>query len=240
MNEVGRVSKIDPDRERLRLKKLYTAMSDGELESLGRDQGELTEWAREALRSEMLERGLEWREDPVENGAELPNDGNLLLVLRSYADVAKAAEDRAALQRVGIEAYFFGETAPGLPGLVNWVPSNGVRLLVCAAELAKSMEALGLDEHPEGDRSGDGTTHGAPPGTDGKPAILRAYRNITEAMVDRTALESAGIRCFLYDDNLIRLDWFVSDAVGGAKLVVSQKDALEARKILAAARPQGG
>jgi len=39
---------------------------------------------------------------------------------------------------------------------------------------------------------------------------------------------------------LIRLDWFVSDVVGGAKLVVSQKDAPEARKILAEARPQGG
>src|SRR5215831_2275168 len=111
-------------------------MSDGELESLGRDLGELTEWAREALCSEMLERGLEWRERPVEIGAELPNDGNLLLVLRSYADVAKAAEDRAALRRVGIEAHFYGETAPGLPGLVTWVPSNGVRLLVRAAELA--------------------------------------------------------------------------------------------------------
>src|SRR5262245_59853185 len=211
-------------------------MSDGELESLGRDQAELTEWAREALRSEMLERGLEWREDPVENGAELPSDGNLLLVLGSYADVAKAAEDRAVLKRAGIEAHFFGETAPGLPGLVNWVPSHGVRLLVRAAELAKSMEVLGADEQPEGHESGDGTTFLATAGRGGKPAILRVYRNITEAMVDRTALESAGIECFLYDDNLIRLDWFVSDAVGGAKLVVLQKDALEARKILAEAR----
>ena len=235
------MSKIDPDWERQRLEKLYAGMSDGELESLGRDPGALTEWARAALRSEMLERGLEWRDEPVdENGAELPNDGNLLLVLRSYADVAKAAEDRAALKRVGIEAHFFGETAPGLPGLVDWVPSNGVQLLVRAAELAKSMETLGPDEQSEGNESGDGTTRGAAPLRDGKPAILRVYRSLTEAMVDRSTLESAGIECFLYDDNLIRLDWFVSNAVGGAKLVVSQKDALEARKILAEARPQSG
>jgi hypothetical protein len=60
------------------------------------------------------------------------------------------------------------------------------------------------------------------------------------AMVDRYALESSGIGCFPYDDNLIRPDWFVSDAVGGAKLLVSQKDAPEARKILAETRPQGG
>ena len=32
----------------------------------------------------------------------------------------------------------------------------------------------------------------------------------------------------------------VSDALGGAKLVASQKDAPEARKILAEARAQGG
>jgi hypothetical protein len=57
----GKVSKIDPPREGQQLKKLYTGTSEGELESLGRDQGELTEWAREAPRSEMFERGLEWR-----------------------------------------------------------------------------------------------------------------------------------------------------------------------------------
>ena len=71
----------------------------------------------------------------------------------------------------------------------------------------------------------------------GKPVVLRTYRDITEAMVDRTALESAGIQCFLYDDNLIRLDWFVSNAIGGAKLVVSENDAADARKILDEARP---
>jgi hypothetical protein len=46
--------------------------------------------------------------------------------------------------------------------------------------------------------------------------------------------------CFLYDDNLIRMGWLVSGAVGGAKLFVSEKDAAEARKILDAARPPEG
>ena len=72
---------------------------------------------------------------------------------------------------------------------------------------------------------------------DAKPVVLRTYRDLTEAMVDRTALESAGIQCFLYDDNLIRLDWFVSNAIGGAKLVVSANDAADATKILAEKRP---
>ena len=101
------------------------------------------------------------------------------------------------------------------------------------------MELLGPEEQAEGAESGNAATLGGARERDGKPAILRVYRNITEAMVDRTALESAGIECFLYDDNLIRLDWFVSDAVGGAKLVVSHKDAAEARKILGETRPLG-
>jgi hypothetical protein len=75
------------------------------------------------------------------------------------------------------------------------------------------------------------------PEGDGRPVVLRTYRDITEAMVDRTALESAGIQCFLYDDNLIRLDWFVSNAIGGAKLVVSENEAADAEKILAEKRP---
>jgi len=47
-------------------RKRKLGMSDAELGSLGRDQGEPTEQAREVLRPEMLERGLEWPEDPVE------------------------------------------------------------------------------------------------------------------------------------------------------------------------------
>jgi hypothetical protein len=211
-------------------------MSEEELGSIGRNPRELTEYAREALHAEMLRRGLEWRESSIAS-LELPGDGNLLLVLRFYADMAKAAEDRAALKRAGIEAHFFGETASGPEGLVTWVPSNGVRLLVRAAELAKSMEVLGGSERAGADESGDAPKATEAGEKDGKPVILRTYRDITEAMVDRTALESAGIECFLYDDHLIRLDWFVSNAVGGAKIVVSRKDAAEAAKILAEVRP---
>lgn len=233
------VSTIDPDRERQRLEKLYAGMRDEELDSIGRSPLGLTEWAREALRAEMLQRGLEWREGPIGSSAELPGDGNVLFVLRFYADVAKAAEDRAVLKQAGIEAHFFGETAPGPEGLVTWVPANGVRLLVRATELAKSWEVLRGSELPETDESGDASKAKEAVEKDGKPMVLRTYRDVTQAMVDRTVLESAGIQCFLYDENLIRLDWFVSNAVGGAKIVVSENDAAEAAKILAEARALG-
>jgi hypothetical protein len=230
------VSKIDADRELQRLRKLYAGKSDGELEKIGRDPATLTEWARAAVRSEMLRRGLQWRQNRTESRPEMPDDDNVLLALRFYADASDAAKDKAALRQTGIEAYYFGENAPGAEGLITWVPSNGVHLLVRAAELAKSLDTLSENqgcnvEQPVAELEKPAVR------TEGKPVVLRRYRDITEAMVDRTVLESAGIRCFLYDDNLIRLDWFVSNAIGGAKLAVSENDAAEAAQILEEARP---
>jgi hypothetical protein len=68
-----------------------------------------------------------------------------------------------------------------------------------------------------------------------KPIVLRKYRDITEAMIDKTTLDSAGIDCVLYDDNLVRLDWFISNAIGGVKLVVPEDSAEEAANVLAEA-----
>ena len=68
-----------------------------------------------------------------------------------------------------------------------------------------------------------------------KPVVLRQYRDITEAMIDKTTLDSAGIECVLYDDNLVRLDWFISNAIGGVKLAVAENDAEEAAHVLAEA-----
>src|SRR5262245_16519707 len=107
-------------------------MSDGELEALGRDPGELTGWAQEALRAEMRERGLGWPEGPA-GGTALPGD----------------QED-----------------------------SQG-------HEAGAADEAENAAEKP------------------GNPVVLRTYRNVGQAMVDRTALESAGIACFLFDEHLI-------------------------------------
>lgn len=230
------MSKIDANRELQRLRKLYAGKSDGELEKIGRDPASLTEWGREALRSEMLKRGLAWREDRIEGRPEMPADDNVLLALRFYPDAADAAKDRAALKQAGIEAHYFGETAAGPEGLITWVPSNGVRLLVRAVDLAASLDMLG-ENRPAKVEPPVGSLEEPAVGLKGKPVVLRRYRDITQAMVDRTVLESAGIKCFLYDDNLIRLDWFVSNAIGGAKLAVSESDAAEAAQILEEARP---
>ena len=45
-------------------------------------------------------------------------------------------------------------------------------------------------------------------------------------------LEDADILCFLEDENVVRMDWLWSNAMGGIKLVVRKKDAEEAAKLL--------
>ena len=61
---------------------------------------------------------------------------------------------------------------------------------------------------------------------------VRRYRDLSEAMVARGVLESAGIYCFLRDENVVRMDWFYSNAVGGIGLQVDTKDEEEATKLL--------
>jgi len=58
-----------------------------------------------------------------------------------------------------------------------------------------------------------------------KLVTLRRYRDLSEAIVARGMLESAGIEVFLQDENLVRLDWQVSNFIGGIRLQVDEADA---------------
>ena len=61
---------------------------------------------------------------------------------------------------------------------------------------------------------------------------VRQFRDLPEALLAKGSLESAGIECFLADDNLVRLDWFISNFIGGIKLNVRAQDAGNAQKLL--------
>ncbi len=61
---------------------------------------------------------------------------------------------------------------------------------------------------------------------------VRQFRDLPEALLAKGCLESVGIECFLGDENLVRLDWFISNFIGGIKLNVRTADAESARKIL--------
>ncbi len=135
-------SKLGSSEERQRLRRVYEALSDGELERLAHEANSLTPEAKAALTLELSRRKI-------------------------------AAE---------IEAEHIGEQKP----------------------------------HPE---VRDLLT-------------IRQFRDLPEALLARTVLESAGIECFLGDDNLIRMDWLWSNLLGGIKLRVRQEDALVASRLL--------
>ena len=61
---------------------------------------------------------------------------------------------------------------------------------------------------------------------------VRRYRDLSEAIVGRTLLESAGIEAFIADEHLVRMDWFISNMVGGLRLQVDEQDEPAAREIL--------
>jgi hypothetical protein len=62
---------------------------------------------------------------------------------------------------------------------------------------------------------------------------LRRYRDLSEAIVAQSLLESAGIPVYLFDANLIRLDWQLSNLVGGIRLQVESADEAAALELLA-------
>jgi hypothetical protein len=61
---------------------------------------------------------------------------------------------------------------------------------------------------------------------------VRKFRDLPEALLAKGSLESAGIECHLADDNMVRMDWFISNLLGGVKLLVKPEDVEAAAEIL--------
>src|SRR6202165_2338883 len=61
---------------------------------------------------------------------------------------------------------------------------------------------------------------------------LRQVRDLPDALLAKGSLESAGIQAYLVDDNMIRMDWFISNLLCGIKLKVRAEDAEAAGEIL--------
>jgi hypothetical protein len=67
---------------------------------------------------------------------------------------------------------------------------------------------------------------------------VRRYRDLSEAIVGRATLESAGIFCFLQDENFLRLDWGAAIALGGLRLQVRPQDVQAAEELLSQPIPE--
>jgi hypothetical protein len=220
------MAKIDPQQERKRLAARYAAMSDLELRKVGREPASLTEWARDAFSEELKKRGLEWKPEP--RVAKPIADGEILIRLGTYADRNSAGLIRDFLTSMSIKAYFCKEEPSGGGDATDTRNREETQLLVRAKDLMSAREALTEKQEAESvahQQSGEASeTY--------RPVILRRYSEMPAAFVEKSVLEDAGIECYLQDENVVRMDWFWSNAMGGIKLIVREKDAEEAEKIL--------
>ena len=68
---------------------------------------------------------------------------------------------------------------------------------------------------------------------------IRSYWNLLEAELAKGTLEAAGIESFLFDDNMVRMDWFNANAIGGVKLRIDRGNVDDANRILDESIPDG-
>ena len=126
-------------------------------------------------------------------------------------------------------------------GMMDGELLNLARSPECLTETAwealeDELDRRHLDDS-ENDDSENGDAHVRPPVPRQQLEMrslvnIRQFRDLPEALLAKGSLESAGIECFLADENLVRLDWFISNFIGGIKLRVHPEDAENARKLL--------
>jgi hypothetical protein len=155
---------IDPEQERQRLAEVYSGQTDGELENVAAQSHELTEIAREALRTELTNRGLyvgQLDEDPGAEGHD-ETEFRDLVTIRSFWNLAEAELARGAVEAAGIEAFLFDDNMVRL----DWFNANalgGVKLRVDPANVdaangALEEAAIGDETMEESDSSDDSST----------------------------------------------------------------------------------
>jgi len=92
---------------------------------------------------------------------------------------------------------------------------------VAGKTLRLEMERRGMDTYP------------LKKGTDVaefRELVVIRQMDFSQALLAKASLESAGIECYLADDNMARMEW--SNLVGGVRLRVKPRDAKDALRIL--------
>lgn len=67
---------------------------------------------------------------------------------------------------------------------------------------------------------------------------IAKFRDLPEALLAKGKVESAGIECFLQDDNMVRMDWLYSNMIGGMRLQVRPEDVAAAQEVLESPPPE--
>jgi hypothetical protein len=104
---------------------------------------------------------------------------------------------------------------------------------VARATLRAEMLRRDIEAPPETDAE---LREAQPPAP--KPVMAGRYRDLHCAAVASSLLEAPGIEGFPTDDNRIRLDWLISNALTGIQVWTRGDDATEARELLAAGIPE--
>ena len=100
------------------------------------------------------------------------------------------------------------------------------------ADLRDEFAARGLEPplvEDEDESAQDGALTAAP---SSDFLTVKTYRDLSAAYVARAYLEAQGIPNILRDENTIRTDWFLSNAIGGARLQVPSDYAERATELL--------
>jgi hypothetical protein len=105
----------------------------------------------------------------------------------------------------------------------DWLKLTGPAKAALRAEMAK--RGMNLEEIDRLEREG-------PWRPDPPPVVIRRYRDLPDAWIAQSVIDSAGIDSVLLDENIVGLNWFYSNAMGGVKLQVRARDAEDADALL--------
>ena len=195
-----------PQQERARLAGVYSAMSDEELRKIALSDDELTSIAHEVLGVEAARRGLDLTSPATDDSPE-PDEPEVLLP-PSEEERKRVADVYCAMSNEELEE-------------------------LAATSFDLSDEARQALEEEISRRR---LTLAARPGIDvcelNDLVTLRQFRDLPEALLAKGSLESGGIESQLIDDNMIRMNWFISNLLGGIKLKVHAEDVEAANAIL--------
>jgi len=81
----------------------------------------------------------------------------------------------------------------------SWDELTDIAKEALRAAAARRGRALSLDSHGFGTYELD------------HAVTVAKFRDLPEALLAKGSLESAGMACYLIDDNMIRMDWFYSN-----------------------------
>ncbi len=130
----------DSEEKGNQVAQLYSSMSDAELKKLADEAWSLTDIGKDALRAELVRRGLEF--ELAKSAPAAPQiQSRSLVTLRQYRDLPEALLAKGFLESAGIESFLLDETTIRM----DWLWSNllgGVKLGVRSEDAGVAAELL--------------------------------------------------------------------------------------------------